>query len=104
MSELVLTDEEQQKVDEGDAARALLDAPMFLTAIERLRHDASEKILSSAPDEIGKREEAYNLSRALSEVTRELLIVAAEGERIAATAQTITDEEQQPSFFSSGDY
>jgi hypothetical protein len=76
MEDLVLTDEEDRIVREGDAASSLLDNPAFLLAIERLRKQCADKILESAPDKAADRENLYNLSRGLSAVTEELLAMA----------------------------
>jgi len=89
MEDLVLTDEEEKAVGEGEAAAALLDSPIFLTAIERVRAQCAEQILTSPPDAQKVRERLYNLSRGLSAVTEEL-------HAIAALGQTTLDNATRP--------
>lgn len=89
---LVLTEEEERMIQEGQAAADLLDSPIFLTAIERVRAQCAEQILESAPDKQGDRENLYNLSRGLSAVTAELMALAALGE----TTLTNAKREAQP--------
>lgn len=84
MSDLVITDEEQAALEEGEAARFLLTQPLFLQAIETVREDCSEAILRSPPEAKQAREDAYNLSRALSAVTLALDALAARAEAITA--------------------
>ena len=79
MEDLVLSEEEEKNIREGEAASALLESPIFLTAIERVRQQCADQILASAPDQPGAREQLYNLSRGLSAVTEELLQIAALG-------------------------
>lgn len=80
----VLTDEEQATVDEGEAASFLLENPLFLKAIEAIRRDCAEAILTSPPDATKGREETYHLARALSAITQELTGLSAAGEAIMA--------------------
>ena len=82
--EILLSEEEQQKVDEGEAAKLLLENPAFLLAVERIRDDCAERILTSAPDQTEQRENLYNLSRGLSAVTAEL-------DQMRTTAETIVE-------------
>ena len=88
----VLTDDEEQKVEEGTAAQALLENPMFLLAIERVRKDCSEGILTSPPEASAQRERLYNLSRGLSAVTAELAMLASEAETVLQNARRSTEE------------
>jgi len=92
MTDRVFTDEEQQALDEGEAARHLLTSPLFLTAIEKVRKDCAEVILTSDPAASLIRESAYHLSRGLSAVTVELDALAARAEAILAQAETHTLE------------
>src|SRR3546814_9002220 len=64
--DLILTEEEERAVEEGYAAQALLDNPVFLVAIERIRGECAEGILTSPPDHQAAREDLYNLSRGLT--------------------------------------
>lgn len=90
MSNLVLSDEEQRTIEEGEAARLLLDNPAFLTAIEAVRQQCAEAILTSAPQDLTVREGAYNLSRGLSAITAELTALAARAEQMLAEAESQT--------------
>lgn len=78
--EILLSEEEERQVEEGIAAQCLLDNPAFLLAIERVRQQCAEAILTSSPAQTAEREQAYNLSRGLSAVTVELQTIAALGE------------------------
>lgn len=91
MSEVLLSDEEEQAVQEGIDAQSLLDTPAFLSAIEAVRRECAEAILQSHPSAVQAREEAYNLSRGLSAVTQRLADLAARGEAILAIAETETE-------------
>ncbi|WP_066764062.1 hypothetical protein [Sphingobium sp. CCH11-B1] len=93
MAILVLTDEEQQAVDEGEAAGSLLANPVFLTAIEAVRAQCAEGILTSEPSAREAREDAYNLSRGLSAVTVELRALKARAETILAQAEAQAEDE-----------
>lgn len=91
MTQFVLSAEEQDAVDEGEAARLLLDSPAFLRAIEAVRAQCAEAILSSPPAASQQREDAYHLSRGLSAVTAELTALAARSEQVLAEAEINTD-------------
>lgn len=93
MPSYVLSDEEQEAVERGEAARFLLDDPQFLLAIESVRTECAETILTSAPLDKEAREDAYQLSRGLSAVTEALLKLAQLAESITAQAETTTDED-----------
>lgn len=95
MENIVLTAEEERQVTEGEAAASLLDSPAFLLAIERIRADCAEGILTSPPDAQTAREALYNLSRGLSAVTSQLATMAALATSIVGNAvlQTPTDDE-----------
>lgn len=80
MEEYVLTDEDERIVEEGMEAQALLDNPLFINVIERVRQQCADAILLSAPHAVAEREMSYNLSRGLSAITEELLIMQAAGE------------------------
>src|SRR3546814_19943533 len=71
--DLILTEEEERAVEEGYAAQALLDNPVFLVAIERIRGECAEGILTSPPNHQAEREDLYNLSRGLTAVTQKLV-------------------------------
>lgn len=86
MEDYVLTDEDEQIVAEGTAAQALLDNPMFIAVIERVRQQCAEAILTSKPEQAPERELAYNLSRGLSAITEELLILQAAGDTVLENA------------------
>ena len=92
MPEVLLSEEEAQAVQEGADAQFLLDSPGFLSAIEAVRRECAEAILTSPPNAVQAREEAYNLSRGLSAVTARLADLAARGESILALAETDTDQ------------
>ncbi len=92
MEDLVLTDEEERIVREGDAAAALLDSPIFLLAVERLRTQCADQILASAPDKVADREHLYNLSRGLSAVTEELLTMQNLGASTIDNAKRLTSD------------
>src|SRR3546814_20136434 len=77
--DLILTEEEERAVEEGYAAQALLDNPVFLVAIERIRGECAEGILTSPPDHQAAREDLYNLSRGLTAVTQKLVEMTALG-------------------------
>lgn len=96
MAELVLTEEEERQVQEGEAAATLLDTSAFLLAIERVRADCAEGILTSRPEQAPERERLYNLSRGLSAVTEELLNMKARGSSIVenATLQSTLDDDE----------
>ena len=98
MSEVVLTDREQEIVEQGEAARFLLDNPLFLQAIEAIRAQCAEAILRSEPQAVQAREDAYHLSRGLSAVTAELTAISAAGEQLLATAEAQTEaiDQAQP--------
>jgi hypothetical protein len=99
MEDLVLTDEEETIVREGDAAVSLLDSPIFLLAIERLRQQCADKILESAPEKVADRENLYNLSRGLSAVTEELLSMASLAATTIDNAKRLTpdpDVQEEP--------
>lgn len=93
--EFVLTEEEERKVEEGEAAASLLDAPVFLLAIEKIRAECAEGILTSAPAATDVREQLYTLSRGLSAVTEQLANMASTAQSIRENAalQTTTDDE-----------
>jgi len=105
MEDLVLTEEEEKTVQEGEAAASLLDSPIFLVAIERVRKQCAEQILASAPEQGSVRDNLYNLSRGLSAVTEELLAIAALG---TTTLENVTrptaDDEVQDDPDLSADY
>lgn len=103
MTIFVFTDEEQQALEEGEAARSLLDSPVFLQAIEAVRAQCAEAILTSDPAAKQAREDAYNLSRALSAVTVELETLQTRAETIQARVEALADEEHQPDA-TPGDY
>lgn len=92
MEELFLNEEDHRKVTEGEAAASLLESPAFLLAIERVRAQCAESILTSAPGDNAKREYLYNLSRGLSAVTEELLAIQAEGQATAENATRPTPD------------
>lgn len=94
MADIVLTDEEERAVNEGEAAGLLLDAPVFLIAIEAVRRQCSEGILTSSPDQTAERERLYNLSRGLSAVTEELSAMQAKGITVAENATLQTNAEE----------
>src|SRR3546814_15195143 len=77
--DLILTEEEERAVEEGYAAQALLDKPVFLVAIESIRGECAEGILTSPPDHQAAREDLYNLSRGLTAVTQKLVEMTAMG-------------------------
>lgn len=91
MTQFVLSQEEQDAVDEGETARLLLDNPAFLRAIEAVRAQCAEAILSSPPAASQQREDAYHLSRGLSAVTAELTALAARAEQVLAEAEIHTE-------------
>lgn len=98
MAALVLTDEEERQVEEGEAAATLLDSPVFLLAIERIRASCAEGILTSSPDATTVREQLYNLSRGVSAVTAELAQMQSLASSIvenAALQETPEDEDVQ---------
>lgn len=96
MADFVLSDEEQQVVEEGEAARFLLTHPDFLRVIEKVRADCAEAILTSDPQAKEAREDAYNLSRGLSAITLELDALVSRADAILAQAETLTLEDHQP--------
>lgn len=87
MADFVLTEEEAQQVQEGEAASLLLDHPAFLIAIEKIRKDCSEGILTSSPQDAHVREGLYQLSRGLSAVTEQLASMSALGTSILENAE-----------------
>lgn len=91
MENLVLSDEDQETVDLGDASRVLLDNPSFLKAVEAIRAQCAEAILTSEPNAIEAREAAYTLSRGLSAVTAELALYQSRAESIIAQALAQTE-------------
>lgn len=95
MTDLVLTEDEERQVEEGQAAAALLDSPAFLLAIERVRADCAEGILTSAPHQADERERLYNLSRGLSAVAEELVALAAQAEALIGNATRTTNDDVQ---------
>lgn len=95
MSDFILSEEEQQQVDEGEAADFLLDNPMFLLAIERIRKECSEGILTSRPEDHAVREQLYNLSRGLSAVTAELANMSSVATSILENAALQQPTEEQ---------
>lgn len=95
MSELVLTEEEEREVQEGEAAGLLLDSPAYILAVERIRAQCAEGILTSAPDEPGVRERLYNLSRGLTAVTEELIAMQARGITVAENATLQTNDVEE---------
>ena len=104
MEHLVLTDEEERIIQEGEDAQSLLDAPVFLAAIERVRNQCAEAILTSAPDKRREREDAYNLSRGLSAVTAELVAMASLGLATLENAtRPATDADSLPDTPEGGD-
>lgn len=96
MEDLVLSEEDEEAVREGEAAASLLDSPIFITAIDRVRKQCAESILTSKPQDHEVREQLYNLSRGLSAVTEELLAIASLGTSTLdnATRPTSTDDVQ----------
>jgi hypothetical protein len=98
MAELLFSEEEQRVVEEGEAAGFLLDSPAYLTAVEKIRKDCAEQMLTSAPSAAQVREDLYNLSRGLSAVTEQLLQMQADAVSIIENAKLVTtpdDEEVQ---------
>ncbi|MBB3910164.1 hypothetical protein [Sphingomonas desiccabilis] len=93
MSNLVLSEAEQDAIEQGEAAGLLLDHPMFLRAIEAVRLQCAEAILMSEPAAQQSREDAYNLSRGLSAITAELAALAARGEQVLAEAEAQTESD-----------
>lgn len=101
MEDLILSEEEEQKVQEGEAASSLIESPIFLLAIDRVRSQCAEGILSSRPEQAEERERLYNLSRGLSAVTEELLAIAALGQSTLDNATRPTAEpevQDEPDF------
>ena len=98
MPNTVLTDDEQEAIDQGEAAGLLLDNPMFLKVVEAVRAQCAEAILTSPPEALKAREDAYHLSRGLSAITVELSALAARGEQVLAEteARTETDDQDDP--------
>ena len=96
MSKVVLSEDEAAIVERGAHATALLDHPSFLAAIDGIRAECAENILTSAPSATSVREDNYNLSRGLSAVTERLMALAAEGEATMARAEAETAQ-QEPS-------
>lgn len=94
MEEVVLTDDDERMVKEGEQAAALLDNPAFIDVIERVRQQCAEAILRSDPNAIAEREQAYNLSRGLSAITEELLIMQAAGDVVLENATRPTNDEE----------
>ncbi len=86
MEDYVLTDEDEKIVSEGAEAQLLLDTPLFINVIERVRQQCADAILRSDPEKAAERELSYNLSRGLSAITEELLIIAAAGETVLENA------------------
>lgn len=103
MAEVLLSEEEAVTVERGDQARSLLDSPAFLSVIEALRAECAENILTSLPDALAVREDAYTLSRGLSAITERLIILASEGEAILAQAEAET-EQQGDSYYADSPY
>lgn len=93
MAEVLLTEEQAETVERGDHARSLLDSPAFLDVIEMLRAECAEEILTSNPQDLQVRENAYTLSRGLSAITERLLIVVSEGEATLAQAEAETEQQ-----------
>lgn len=91
MHNIVLSDEEQRKVEEGEAASFLLANPLFIRAISAVREQCAEAILTSAPPAHEAREAAYHLSRGLSAVTEELATLATVGAQIVAQAEALNE-------------
>lgn len=91
----LLTEDEERIMEEGTAAQTLLDDPAFLRAVERVRSQCAEGILTSRPEQGAIREQAYNLSRGLSAVTEELLTMAALGLTVLDNATRPTDDDVQ---------
>lgn len=80
---------------EGQAASDLLDNPVFLLAIERVRSECAEAILTSGPANKEEREDLYNLSRGLSAITEKLTHIAALGAAVLQNAALRTEETVQ---------
>jgi hypothetical protein len=97
MEDYVLSDEDERIVEEGSEAQALLDNPMFIAVIERVRQQCADAILRSDPNQVAQREQSYNLSRGLSAITEELLIMQAAGESTLenATRPSTADDDVQ---------
>ncbi|WP_375272851.1 hypothetical protein [Sphingomonas sp.] len=105
MENLVLSADEQDIVEEGEAANLLLNNPLFLRAIEAVRAQCAEAILTSEPGAKQAREDAYNLSRGLSAVTAELAALAARAEQVLAEAEAQTEpSDQDQPVTTPGDY
>lgn len=92
MTDFLLSEEEEQQVEEGEAARLLLESPEFLLAIERVRNQCAEGILTSDPHKADARENLYNLSRGLSAVTAELQQMVSTAETIIENATLLNEE------------
>lgn len=86
---MILTPEEQAVMDKGEAARFLLSDPLFIEAIDAIRKDCAEVILTSAPSAKEQREDTYHLSRALTAVTMQLQTYQAEAETIAIRMEAL---------------
>ena len=67
-ADLVLTDEQQEIIEAGDAATRLLSDPYFQHTLQRLRETYSDGILSSKPNEQDLRESFYLANAALSDL------------------------------------
>lgn len=93
MAEVLLSEEEAVTVERGDQARSLLDSPAFLSVIDSIRADCAETILTSLPEALAVREDAYTLSRGLSAITERLLIIVSDGEAIMAQAEAETEQQ-----------
>lgn len=94
MAEVLLTEEQAETVERGDHARSLLDSPAFLEVIELLRAECAEEILTSNPQDLRVRENAYTLSRGLSAITERLISIAGDGEAILAQAEAETEQQE----------
>lgn len=88
---MILSPEEQAVMDRGEASRFLLSTPLFIEAIDAIRKECAEVILTSAPDAKERREDTYHLSRALTAVTMQLQTYQAEADTIAIRLERLNE-------------
>jgi hypothetical protein len=88
-----LSPEEQHKlavgVTQGERAKALLDDPVFVAAIERVRKQYTDEVLSAEDSDIAFR--SVLRVRALDDVVRQLRVTVGAGELAAHTLQRMED-------------
>lgn len=85
-----LTD--QETIERGLAAASLLSDPTFQSILKALTIDCFASFTETKPDELRKREDAYNLHRGLQAIEAELIARVQSKDQVADRIDAINAE------------